>query len=315
MHNTLPRRARLFLAAAMVACALAFSGCAGGPKPPPESAPTYELTILATNDLHGHIDTLPEYLTIIHQIRQEKENVLLLDAGDVFRRGPYEARQGAVEIELLNQMGYDAFVLGNNEFKVPGSVNSKYEAGTLAESDAQIANIIKWAKFPILCGNVTLKDTGAYIDGTSPYIVKEVGNLKVGIIGVTNMQPAENKLEMAADKRFVRGDRSVKWLLPKVKAESDIQIVLSHAGYSVDKKMQGVSAIIGGHDHIILENVKNKCSIPVTQGGGEDNHCLSRLDLTFAQQDGTWALHDFQHQLYRADGTAKDPSLTIPPAP
>jgi len=281
----------------------------------PADPPTYELTILATNDLHGHIDTLPEYLTIINEVRDACEHVLLLDAGDAFRRGPYEEYQGSVEIALFNQMGHNAMALGNNEFKVPNSPDSTGWAGTLEESDAQIADIIRWAEFPILCGNVTLKDTGAYIEGAQPYVIEEVGALRIGIIGVTHMQPAENKLEMAVDKSFVRGDRAVKQLLPEVQAQSDIQIVLSHAGFYTDKKMKNVSAVIGGHDHSKLENFKNRYGVPVTQGGGEDDHCLVRLDLTFALIGGAWVLQTSKDQLHVAEGVQKDASLLIPPIP
>ena len=56
-----------------------------------------KITILHTNDVHSHIDPFPENhprnpsmggvarrANIIEQIRKEEENVLLLDAGDIF---------------------------------------------------------------------------------------------------------------------------------------------------------------------------------------------------------------------------------------
>ena len=315
MQKLKPSRLFTSLTAVLLLLSLVFGLSACGRQPAALDNPTYELTILATNDLHGHIDTLPEYLTIINQVRTERDHVLLLDAGDVFRRGPYQEYQGSVEIALFNRMGYDALVLGNNEFKVPDSPDSKGGAGTLEESDAQLADIIRWASFPVLCGNVTLKGTGAYIEGTLPYVIAELGELRIGIIGVTHMQPAENKLEMAADKTFARGDLAVKQLLPEVREASDIQIVLSHAGLSTDKKMKNVSAVIGGHDHSILENYKNRHGVPVTQAGGEDDHRLSRLDLTFALIDGAWVLQTSRGTLYTADGETKDPALIIPEIP
>jgi len=306
------RRVFSTVTAVLLLFSLVFGLSACNRQPAALDNPTYELTILATNDLHGHISTMPEYLTIINQVRGERDHVLLLDAGDVFRRGPYQEYQGSVEIALFNQMGYNALVPGNNEFKVPGSPDSKDGAGTLEESDAQLADIIRWADFPVLCGNVTLKSTGAYIEGTRPWVIEVVGGLRIGIIGVTHMQPAENKLEMAADKNFVRGDLAVKQLLPEVREASDIQIVLSHAGLSTDKKIKNVSAVIGGHDHNILEDYKNRYGVPVTQGGGEDDHRLTRLDLTFALVDGAWVLQASQGMLYTADGLEKDPALIIP---
>ena len=279
------------IAALLLALALLFSACTGEPTAP-AGAETYELTILATNDLHGHIDTLPDYAAIIERVRGERAHVLLLDAGDLFRRGPHEEERGAVELVQLNKMGYDALVLGNGDIKVPYDVDGKDRAEVLKDSEAQIANLAQWAQFPILCGNVTLQDTGAYMENILPYLLLKAGELTIGVIGVTNMQPAERKMAEAVGKDFVRGDRAVKQLLPEVRAGSDIQIVLSHASWSVDNRIKGVSAIIGGHDHKILENAKTKQGIPVTQGGGEDEHYLSRLDLTFARIDGKWILQD-----------------------
>jgi 5'-nucleotidase len=60
----------------------------------------FDLTILQTNDLHGHLDdiitlkdgtvhenSIAKYATIIEDVRNEEENVLLVDGGDVFLRG------------------------------------------------------------------------------------------------------------------------------------------------------------------------------------------------------------------------------------
>ena len=44
----------------------------------------YTLTLLTTNDIHGHVNQLPQYSTIVNQVRSEAKNVLLLDGGDLF---------------------------------------------------------------------------------------------------------------------------------------------------------------------------------------------------------------------------------------
>jgi 5'-nucleotidase len=269
----------------------------------------YSITVLATNDIHGHFDTLPEYSTIIKQLRSENKNVLLLDAGDFFKRGPFESYHGKIEIDLFNKMGYDAMVLGNNEFKVPGSTDSTNSAGTLKESDYQISNIISWAKFPILCGNVKLKKTGQYISGTKPYITKEIGGLKIGIIGIANTEPSDSKLDMATDKDFTSGEKTVSQLLPEVKKNSDIKIVLSHAGMTINRLMTGVSAIISGHDHIKLQPPEVSHGIPITQGGGENDHYLYRLDLSFKLENSKWVLKSFTSKLYTANGVTKDTEI------
>jgi len=274
-----------------------------------DSKEEFSLTVLSTNDIHGYFETMPGYATIIKQIRSEGENVILLDAGDLFKRGKYESYKGKIEIDILNKMGYDAMVLGNNEFKVPGSKKSKKNSGTLEESDSQIFNLIKWAKFPILCGNVKLKDTNNYIEGTKPYTVVNVNGVKVGIIGVTSTAPEEDKLDMTVNKDFILGHKAVKALLPEVKSNSDIQIALSHAGMKVNKKIEGVSAIISGHDHMTTFKPIDSNGIPIIQAGGEDMNHLGRLDLNFKRQNNEWILDNYSGQLYSAEGFAKDEEI------
>ncbi|WP_458352592.1 metallophosphoesterase [Peribacillus frigoritolerans] len=94
----------------------------------------FKLTILQTNDFHGHLDdivtlddgtvhhnSIAKYATIIENVRKEEENVLLVDGGDVFLRGEFQAGQGELETSLLKALDYDAMALGNNDFRVyPG---------------------------------------------------------------------------------------------------------------------------------------------------------------------------------------------------
>ncbi|MHB1485774.1 MAG: metallophosphoesterase [Saccharofermentanales bacterium] len=269
----------------------------------------YSLTIFATNDLHGQLIAMPAYSTIINKVRDEKKNVLLLDAGDFFKRGPYESYHGKIEIEMFNAMKYDAIIPGNNEFKVPGSKNSTAFAGSLEESDNQIKNIISWAKFPVLCGNVKLNDTGKYIDGTKPYIVKRIGGIKIGIIGIANSEPTAESLDMGKNKKFISGELAVKELLPEVKKNSDIQIVLSHAGMNINRQIGDVSAIISGHDHMILQPPEMSGAIPITQAGGENDHYLYRLDLDFKLENGEWVLKNITGKLDSGIGVERDTTI------
>jgi 5'-nucleotidase len=78
-----------------------------------------KLTILHTNDTHSQIEPLPNdgrayagmggmarRATLIKQIRSQEENVLLLDAGDMFQGTPY-----------FNYFG------GEPEFKLMSAIN------------------------------------------------------------------------------------------------------------------------------------------------------------------------------------------------
>lgn len=108
--------------AAVAAAAVLSAGLTGAAAPQKNGATkgqpqTFELTIVQTNDLHGHLEevlTLPDgsehennvakYSTLIQQIRAEEENMLVVDGGDVFLRGEFEQYQGALETEILKRI-------------------------------------------------------------------------------------------------------------------------------------------------------------------------------------------------------------------
>ena len=84
------------------------------------------LTLLHTNDTHSCIE--PERdggagvlnrALLLEELRDSlgADNVLLFDCGD-FSQGSlyYNTFRGAMEVELMNAMGYDACTIGNHEF-------------------------------------------------------------------------------------------------------------------------------------------------------------------------------------------------------
>src|ERR1700745_2295025 len=87
------------------------------------------ISILHTTDLHGHI--LPTYdydgnpdrgglarcTTQIRRWRRETHNSILIDVGDVYQGTDVSLQnKGALMIDLLNHLEYDAWVVGNHEF-------------------------------------------------------------------------------------------------------------------------------------------------------------------------------------------------------
>ncbi len=271
----------------------------------------YTLSILSTNDIHGNLDRMAQYLTIIKKVRSEAGNTLLLDGGDLFKRRNLQKFQVETELDILQKMNYNAMVLGNNDFNV-FPVGVKINSG----NNNRLNRLNRYAKLPILCANVKMKDTGKYIQNVKPYKILNVNGVKVGIIGVTSVKPQVTKWNIAADKEFVRGDIVVKELIPEVSKKSDINIVLSHTGYDVDQliaKIKGVSAVIGADDHFMFTEpqvIKTRGrKVPITQNGGEENHHLGRLDLVFKQFSGGMKLIDFGGKLYNLDGVKNDPEV------
>jgi len=269
--------------------ALVFTAClsiSGGD----ERANVFRLTILHTNDMHGWLQNVPKYATIVKQVRSEGGNVLLLDAGDLYRRGRYERFNGAVETEIFNAMGYDAITFGNNDFPL-----SDREL-----IDVSSHTILHMAEFPVVCANVTID--GNYIDGFQPYIIKEMNGVNVAIIGVTTTSPRDRRADISRRVLFEDPLQVLNRMVLETREKSDIQIALSHAGFDTDLTMRNVSAIIGGHSHTklivphVIRDRQNR--IPVVQTGGENDHSIGRLDLVFIKKRGQWVLNEFSGYLF-----------------
>src|SRR5215475_2183686 len=149
------------------------------------------ISILHTTDLHGHILPTSDYdgntdrggfarcATQIKRWRQENPNSILIDVGDVYQGTDVSLRnKGALMIDLLNHLEYDAWVVGNHEFDWGMDCFTR----ALQESN-----------MPVLAANMLMegKSAGEFPDEKhpfakiQPFILKEIAGIKVGIIGVT----------------------------------------------------------------------------------------------------------------------------------
>lgn len=222
-----------------------------------------KITILHTNDQHSRIEPFeeskdPKYsnkggfarrATLLHQIRKEEKNVLLLDAGDVFQGTPYfNMFGGELEYKLMSKMGYDAGTIGNHEFD-----------NHLEGLKKQLPN----ANFDILNANYDFSNT--ILEGLiKPYKIIVKDGVKIGIFGlgvglkglVDPRAYAEtvylDPIEIAQDMtRILREEQ-----------KCDLVICLSHLGYEypsdqvsdvvLAKSTKNIDLIIGGHTHTFL---------------------------------------------------------------
>ncbi|WP_114854331.1 bifunctional UDP-sugar hydrolase/5'-nucleotidase [Brachybacterium sp. YJGR34] len=287
----------------------------------------FALTIMHTNDLHGHLretvtgkdgqpheNNVAKYATLIDQVRDEEENVLVLDAGDLFLRGEFETFQGALETEILKEIGFDATVIGNNDFRVfPAG------SGTAEDSYEQMKDYQRTLNFPILLGNVVVAETGKHLSFTKPHVTQNLGGVKVGIIGLTSMKPEQREWEDVETLDFIDPvDALEGGLIEEVGAKADVTVALSHAGNPDDHRIAqvaGVDAVIGGDSHIVLRTPETELNpeghtVPITAGGGEQEHYLGRLDLTFEVQGGSYVLIDHSGFLYEdLSAVEEDPAI------
>jgi len=257
---------------------------------------SWKLTIMHTNDTHAHLADAARRATLVKQVREDADETLLLDAGDVFSGDLYFTKwQGLADLAVMNEIGYDAMTFGNHEF----------DQGT-----ATLAKFVSQAKFPLLTSNIdfskdehmkpllkepALLDTkkGHSIEhaGVYPYVVLDVNGHKVGLFGLTTEDTKETS-SPGKDVLFAEASASAKKTVDALQSEGiDIIIALSHLGYGRDKdlakKVQGIDLIVGGHTHTQLnapEVVDNDGVPTVIVQANEWGKFLGRVDLTFDKQ-------------------------------
>ena len=255
-----------------------------------------QLTILHTNDMHSHIHPfesgrnkglggMAQRSTIIKKIRKEGNQVLLLDAGDIFQGTPYfNIYGGELEFKLMSEMGYDASTIGNHDF------------------DNGIDGLVKQlphAKFPFIVSNYDFSNT-IMERNYLKYKVFNKGGVKVGVFGVgielEGLVPKKLYGNTLYQNPIEKSNYYSDYL--KNSLGCDLVICLSHLGfkYKTNKvsdmilasESKYIDLIIGGHTHtflnkpVIVENLDNKMVQIAQVGWGGIN--IGRIDYFFNQK-------------------------------
>jgi 5'-nucleotidase len=159
----------------------------------PPRVPHVTISIVGTNDLHGHVEALPRLGGYLANLRRERARagggVVLVDAGDMFQ-GTLESNlnEGAAVVRAYNVLKYDAVAIGNHDFDF-GPVGPA--TGPRARGDdprGALKARAAEARFPFLAANLVDDKTGALPNwpNVSATTVVARGGVKIGIIGLAN---------------------------------------------------------------------------------------------------------------------------------
>ncbi len=233
------------------------------------------LTILHTNDLHGHYDLALRQGALIKKRKQELldqgENVIVLDGGDHMDLSMNEclATSGAIHLEMLAATGYDAMTVGNNEL--------------LRLPMERIRELSQQSKVPWLLLNIKEAD-GSQIGGTKESLLLEVGeHLKIGLFGATDQ--FEDTYEKKHGLRNKNTVKEIELAVEKLRNDgANLIIFLSHMGYNTDlgltKELSGlVDVIVGAHSHTVLNQPEVVSDVVVVQAGSFGKY-LGELRVT-----------------------------------
>lgn len=283
-----------------------------------EKDKTYKITILHTNDHHGHFwrSEYGEYglaaqKTLVDGIRKEVAaeggSVLLLSGGDINTGVPESDLQDAEpDFRGMNLVGYDAMAVGNHEFDNPMSVLRQQE---------------KWAKFPFLSANIYQKSTGERL--FKPWAIFKRQDLKIAVLGLTTDDTARiGNPENFTDIEFRKPAEEAKLVIQELQMNEkpDFIIAATHMGH-YDNGNHGSNApgdvemarslpagalamIVGGHSQdpvcMASENKKQVDYVPGTP-------CASD------KQNGIWIVqaHEWGKYVGRADFEFRNGELKL----
>ncbi|HAE3719384.1 TPA_asm: bifunctional UDP-sugar hydrolase/5'-nucleotidase [Salmonella enterica subsp. enterica serovar Derby] len=273
-----------------------------------EKDKTYKITILHTNDHHGHFwrSEYGEYglaaqKTLVDSIRkevaQEGGSVLLLSGGDINTGVPESDLQDAEpDFRGMNLIGYDAMAVGNHEFDNPLTVLRQQE---------------KWVKFPFLSANIYQKSTGERL--FKPWAIFTRQDIKIAVIGLTTDDTAKiGNPEYFTDIEFRKPAEEAKVVIQELNMNEkpDVIIATTHMGH-YDNGDHGSNApgdvemarslpagslamIVGGHSQdpvcMASENKKQVNYVPGTPCAPD-------------KQNGIWIVqaHEWGKYVGRAD--------------
>lgn len=286
---------------------------------------TAKITLLYTSDIHGNAMPilygtnekadigLAKYASVVKEIRQHTENLIVIDNGDLIQGTPlmthyvkeYSDKENPM-IGIMNRIGIDAGILGNHEFNF----------GEKILSDA-----IKQSNFPWISANILNETTNKPKFGP-PYITKTLPNgIKAAIVGVTTHYiPNWESPEHIKGIEFADAFSTLnKWVQHIREVEKpDILIASYHGGferdletgeptealtgenqaYDICQSIEGIDVLLTGHQHRRLTAVINDVLILQT---GNNGQAYGKVELELQKETDAWnminktgSLHDLK---------------------
>lgn len=299
-----------------------------------------QLRILETTDLHMHIVDydyfqdqpsatvgLARTATLIRAAREEVDNSILVDNGDLLQGNPlgdFIARQRGLQegdvhpmYKAMNLLDYAVGNIGNHEFN--------YGLDFLEQS-------IKGANFPYISANVFHDDGDDDPDNDQPffrqYLIVErsllaadgsAHDIRIGFIGFVPPQIMQWDLSNLQGEVIAHDIvETARKLVPRMKAEgADIVVAIPHSGMGPIERqgmdenavyqlstVPGIDAILFGHSHRVFpsDTYANIANVDIETGtingvaatmpGSWGSH-LGYVDLTLAVgANGNWRVVD-----------------------
>lgn len=248
----------------------------------PSWAENLKITVYSTNDIHGWLFPRAAWFhkpdpsrqiggaaVLGKVLRAEKGPKLVFDAGDWFQGTPEGlVTKGEIVIEAFNALGYDGVLIGNHDFDY---------------GDARLAELVKKLEAPALGANIYRKSDKKRVDYATPWIMKEVAGVKVGIFGLLSVKTPQLTFPgLVKHLEFRREVDEAKEMVALLREKgATVVIAVTHLGFeaphlgqfegdqTVAREVGGIDLIVGGHTHTFMDRAYREATFGtlITQAG------------------------------------------------
>ena len=236
------------------------------------SALADKITILHINDHHSHLEPnkrldlnldgektrvvsggFPSVVAKFKELKLKNENVIKLHAGDAITGTLYYTLfKGKADAEMMNQICFDAFAIGNHEFD---------------DGDKSLVEFLDYlhtdkCKTPVLSANIKAKINSPLSKKIKPYTIINKGNQKIGVIGILISKKTRESSNPDDTTLFLDEINSAQENINKLKQQGINKIILlTHYGYkneiNMAKLLTDVDVIVGGDSHSLTGDFDN----------------------------------------------------------
>ncbi|MDD5166080.1 MAG: metallophosphatase [Candidatus Omnitrophica bacterium] len=263
-----------------------------------------EINILFTGDTHAMLypcncpiepdGGVSRRATLIKELRKANPDTLLLDSGGFCAGGLMDEYTQSIQLDMqrtivnlkaMELMRYDAATIGDDDLN--------FGRQFLQDNTAK-------SKTAFLSCNIEAKEKTE--PAFSPFIIKEVAGIKIGIIGVTNLLAKDKVPEL----EIIEPVPAVRRAVGELKARNvDIIVLLSHLGEQADLKLieevKGIDVLIIGHSRS-KEEVATRAGSTIIARPDWQGRKLDKLSLTFTGNKIT----DYKAEKLRLSDKIKD---------